>query len=134
MILTALYCQTGLVVREFTVSWNRSNDPSWGVPHPLSISNAQILNTLYALNVIIGHDGVNWSLYSDVVAVLGVHASVRFVQASGDSLKTGSYSAPPCSFDWISSKSVKSSQMTTGVRCMKRFLNYPHFLNTQIPL
>ena len=38
---------------------------------------------------------VKWSLYSDMVDVLGVHASVRFIQATVDSLKTASYSAPP---------------------------------------
>ena len=45
---------------------------------------------------------VKWSLYSDVVDVLGVQASVHFIQATADSLKTASYSAPPWSFDWIS--------------------------------
>ena len=45
---------------------------------------------------------VKWSLYSDVVDVLGVQASVYFIQATADSLKTPSYSAPPWSFDWIS--------------------------------
>ena len=41
-------------------------------------------------------------------------------------LKTHTFSAPLWSFDWISPISVKSSQMTTGVRCMSQFLNYPH--------
>ena len=47
---------------------------------------------------------VKWSLYSDVVDVLGVQASVHFIQATADSLKTASYSGPPWSFDWISPK------------------------------
>ena len=74
---------------------------------------------------------VKWSLYSDVVDVLGVQASVHFIQATADSLKTASYSTPPWSLDWISPKigEIQSNDhgcvLNEEVFKLSRFLGHP---------
>ena len=66
-----------------------------------------------------------------MVGVLGVQASVHFVQASADSLKTASYSAPPLSFDWISPKigEIQSNDhggvLNEAVFKLPRFFGHP---------
>ena len=74
------------------------------------------------------HDAAKWSLYSDVVDVLGVQASVHFIQATVDSLKTASYSAPPWSFDWISPIFDHGGALNEAVFKLSAFFEHPDYI------
>ena len=62
---------------------------------------------------------------------MGVHAPVHFVQATADSLKTASYSAPPWSFDWISpifgeiQSNDHGGALNEAVFKLSRFIEHP---------